>query len=290
MLALGLTGLVRRVMSLVPMPIVMGMVAGVFLQFGLDWIRAIERDFAIAAAMTAIFLVASAMPSVAARCPPLILALVTGVAVAVLQGRLGASIGDGALVADPKIFVPELSWQAALELVVPLAITVLVVQNGQGNAILTAAGHDPPVNAIAAGCGVGAFVSGLLGSASTCLTGPVNALITSTGDTRGHYTAAVLVGLIALLFGVFAPLLARFMLAAPPAFIATLAGLGLLRVLQGAFTIAFKDRFPLGALVTFLVTVSGISILNVGAPFWGLVLGVATSWVLERAQFERRNT
>ena len=37
------------------------------------------------------------------------------------------------------------------ELVVPLAITVLVVQNGQGIAVLTAAGHDPPVDSIAVG-------------------------------------------------------------------------------------------------------------------------------------------
>ena len=58
------------------------------------------------------------------------------------------------------------------------------------------------------------------------------------------------------------------MLAAPPAFIATLAGLAMLRVLQSAFAVAFQGRFTLGALVTFLVTVAGIPVLNIGAPFW----------------------
>lgn len=35
-LALGATGLMRRIMAMVPMPIVMAMVAAVFLKFGTD--------------------------------------------------------------------------------------------------------------------------------------------------------------------------------------------------------------------------------------------------------------
>jgi benzoate membrane transport protein len=59
----------------------------------------------------------------------------------------------------------------------------------------------------------------------------------------------------------------------------------MLRVLQTAFTISFKDRFTLGALVTFLVTVADVTLFNIGAPFWGLVFGFATSWLLEREDF-----
>ena len=111
------------------------------------------------------------------------------------------------------------------ELVVPLAITVLVVQNGQGIAVLTAAGHDPPVDRIAVGLRrldhrLGAFV----GAVPTCLTGPVNAIISASGERDGQYTAGVLVGLLAIGFGLFAPLVTRLMLSTPPAFIATLAG------------------------------------------------------------------
>lgn len=285
MLALGCSGLVRRVMSAVPMPIVMGMVAGAFLQFGLEWVHAFERDALIAVPMTAVFLLALRFPQVSARFPPLILALITGILAAMLSGRFSPVMDPAHMLAAPMLYAPELTWRAALELVVPLAITVLVVQNGQGNAVLTAAGHDPPVNSIAAVCGIGAAVTGAFGAAPTCLTGPVNALITANDDTKGQYTAGVMVGVLALGFGLFSPLLTRLMLAAPPAFIATLAGLGMLRVLQSAFTTAFKDRFPVGALVTFLVTVSGISILNIGAPFWGLVFGTLVSWLVEREHF-----
>jgi len=62
----------------------------------------------------------------------------------------------------------------------------------------------------------------------------------------------------------------------------------MLRVLQTAFTVSFRDRFALGALVTFLVTVADISILSIGAPFWGLVLGYGASRLLERSDFPAR--
>jgi benzoate membrane transport protein len=169
-----------------------------------------------------------------------------------------------------------------IELVVPLAITVLAVQNGQGIAILTANGHTPPANTIAAACGVGAMVTGVLGAVSTCLTGPVNAVISASGETHRHYTAALFVALLGLGFGLFAPSFIRLMLATPPAFIATLAGLAMLRVLQTAFVASFRDRYTLGALVCFLVTVADVPMFNIGAAFWGLVLGLATSRLLER--------
>ena len=69
----------------------------------------------------------------------------------------------------------------------------------------------------------------------------------------------------------------RLLLATPPAFIGALAGLAMLRVLQTAFNVSFRERFTLGALVTFLVTVADVPIFNVGAPFWGLVIGYAVS-------------
>jgi benzoate membrane transport protein len=62
----------------------------------------------------------------------------------------------------------------------------------------------------------------------------------------------------------------------------------MLRVLQTAFTVSFRDRFALGALVTFLVTVADIPILAIGAPFWGLVFGYGTSRLLERSDFPAR--
>ncbi|MFZ4759309.1 MAG: benzoate/H(+) symporter BenE family transporter, partial [Burkholderiaceae bacterium] len=119
------------------------------------------------------------------------------------------------------------------------------------------------------------------------LTGPTNAIVASSGERERHYTGAIVVGLLAVAFGLAASSFTTLMLATPPAFIATLAGLAMLRVLHAAFSTAFRDRFPVGALASFLVTVADLPLLGVGAPFWGLVAGVALSWAMERADFGR---
>ena len=70
-----------------------------------------------------------------------------------------------------------------------------------------------------------------------------------------------------------------------PGRVLLVAGLAMLRILQTAFSVSFKDRHTLGALITFLVTVADVPIFNIGAPFWGLILGYAVSWLLERDDF-----
>ena len=87
------------------------------------------------------------------------------------------------------------------------------------------------------------------------------------------------------MFGLLAPTFTRLLFLAPKSLVTVLAGLAMLRVLQTAFVTAFKERFSLGALVAFLVTVADVSLFNVGAAFWGLVFGIAVSWLLERADF-----
>ncbi len=286
MLALGLSGWVRRCMDALPMPIVMGMVAGVFLQFGLDLVHAIGDAFWIAAPMAAAFVALSALPRLGRVLPPVIGALLVGIVAVFLLDAATPVAGPAVpALARPGLYAPAFSWQAMLELVVPLAITVLAVQNGQGITVLSAAGHRPPVNAIAVACGVGSLVNAAVGCVSTCLTGPVNAILSGSGAPERRYAAGVAVGVLALVFGLFAPLFTRLMLAAPGGFIATLAGLAMLRVLQTAFVVSFQGRFTLGALVSFLVTVADVAIANIGAPFWGLVFGLAASWLLERDDF-----
>jgi benzoate membrane transport protein len=285
LLGLGLTGWIRAVMERIPMPIIMGMVAGVFLRFGLNWIGAFREDVWIALAMTAAFVLASAVPAIERRAPPMIAVLVTGCIMLVILGKTPAlpetmSLAD--MVARPNFYVPAFSLQAMTELVIPLAVTVIAAQNGQGIAILTARGHKPPINALTAACGAGSLVTAAFGCVSTCLTGPCNAILTATGPHAGHFAAAILLALISILFGLFAPLFTTLMLATPPAFIATLAGLALLKVLQSAFQISFRADYSLGALIAFMVTLADYSIFGIGAAFWGLVFGLATSALLER--------
>ena len=281
MALLGVSGLVRRAMDAVPMPIVMAMVAGVFLRFGIDLVLAFREALWIALPMVVAFGVFTKFP----RFPAMIAVLITGAVAVWILGAFKPPAGALFSLAAPNLHVPQFSWAAMVELVVPLAITVLAVQNAQGIAILATAGHKAPTNAITVACGAGAIVTGLFGAVSTCLTGPVNAVLSSTGEKSEQYKGALWFCLLCVLFGLLAPFFTRVLLATPPAFIAALAGLAMLRVLQTAFSASFGGRFTFGALVCFLVTVADVPIFHIGAPFWGLVFGLASAWLLERRDY-----
>ena len=285
LLLLGAIGWVKRAMLLVPMPIVMGMVAGVFLRFGLDLVHAVFADFPIAGPMVVIWLVLTASPRLGRGCPPIIGTLLVGALLTATLGRFDTSKPLQIELIRPLIEAPIWSTAAMIELVVPLAITVLAIQNSQGIAVLKSAGFEPPIDAITIACGIGSAASALVGGISTCLTGPANAIIVASGERKRQYTSGILVGLLAILFGLLAPTFTRLLFLAPKSLVTVLAGLAMLSVLQTAFVTAFKERFSLGALVAFLVTVADVSLLNVGAAFWGLVFGIAVSWLLERADF-----
>ncbi|NED69676.1 benzoate transporter, partial [Streptomyces sp. SID10244] len=124
-----------------------------------------------------------------------------------------------------------------------------------------------------------------VGAISSCLAGPTNALLVAGGERRRQYTAALTFGVLAIAVGLFAPLFVTLMEAMPEAFIATVGGLALLRALQNAFRSAFSSRFTMGALVTFLVSISDLSFLNIGSAFWGLIAGLVVSRLVEREDF-----
>jgi len=283
LLCLGLTGWVKKIMDWLPMPIVMGMVAGVFVSFGLNWIKAFEADFFLVSAMSATFLAVIVLNRMPLLLPPLIYALIVGVIIIV--ERQGFETGEFALTAfivTPKTYVPEFSLSATLELVAPLAVTVIAAQNAQGIVVLKNVGHNPPVNTITSYCGFMSLFTAIYGGISTCLTGPVNAILVSSNRPDAHWIAAIFLGVFAILFGLNAPTVTNILIAAPPAFLTTLAGLALLKTLQAAFSGAFSSSHPMGGLIAFLVTLGGVPMLNIGSPFWGLVFGAFVSFLLER--------
>ncbi|MFD6895218.1 benzoate/H(+) symporter BenE family transporter [Rhodococcus sp. NPDC060086] len=288
-LALGASGIVRRIMAAIPMPIVMAMVAAVFLRFGTDIVTSTRDNPVVAAPMVFAFVALTAIPVLGRFVPPVLGALVVGV-VAVLASGQFAFDSDGPLFASPVFTAPEFTWAAQLELVVPLAITVLIVQNGQGIAVLRAAGHRPPVNVFAVSSGLFSVLNAGFGAVSACVTGPTNALLTSSGEKHRQYTGAVVYGVLSLVCALLAPTLVRFMLATPEAFVLALGGIAMIKALQQAFVTAFATTFTLGSLVTFVVTIADLNLFNIHAAFWGLLVGYVASRLLERDDHDKEES
>ncbi|QTH59720.1 benzoate/H(+) symporter BenE family transporter [Corynebacterium hindlerae] len=279
---LGWSGLIGRVMAVLPPTIVMAMVAGIFLRFGLDLVNAGREEPLLALPMIAVFIALSALPNLGRFTPPVAMVAIIGTVLAFSTGSFSSGALAGGWIAKPLLYQPEFSTPAMIELVIPLAITVVIVQNGQGTAVLAASGHHQDPNLSAAASGIWSLFVGLLGTSSTCLTGPTNAIICSAPDRRRHYAAALVTGIGAVIVGVLAPALVGFMVAMPKAFIATLAGVAMLVPLKNAFVAAFSGAATTGALVCFLVTVSNLTLLGITAPFWGLVFGCMCAAALDR--------
>ena len=80
-----------------------------------------------------------------------------------------------------------------------------------------------------------------------------------------YSVAALFAGIFSTLYGAF-----------PLELTAILAGLALLPVITASLSDALEKKdFRDSAVVTFLVTISGVSGWGVGAPFWGLLAGIA---------------
>ena len=103
-------------------------------------------------------------------------------------------------------------------------------------------------------------------------------------DPRRRYVAAMAAGLFYAIIGLFGATIVSLFAAFPRELVAAIAGLALLATIGSGLAAAVGDenqREP--ALVTFLVTASGVSLAGVGSAFWGLVAGVMTLVVLRAA-------
>jgi benzoate membrane transport protein len=322
---LGFTNILDWINKKIPIEIVMGMVAAIFLQFSLNWLYSLKESPLLSGSMTITYFLIFAIPSIRKYMPPLLGSLITGLLVILNFNEVDVINKLDFTPIVPTIFIPEFNLKANIEIVIPLAITVLFIQNGQGLAILKSAGYKTFIKPYTVACGLGSIINSFFGTVSTCLTGPVTGIIVSEDthqkeakvsdandligkqrtnlliekhgkDTliagineykknqtiQSHYTSGIIFSLLCISFGIFSPFFTGFITTCPPAFIATLGGIALLVVLKNTFISAFSGSYSLGALISFLITMSDLVILNIGAPFWGLICGIAISKVFEK--------
>jgi benzoate membrane transport protein len=283
---ISLTGVAKKGMDLIPMPIVMGMVAGVFLPFGLKLVSSFTVDPWLAAIAVGIFFLVSSGRFSVKSIPPILLAAIAGIIIIAIRGEFNAIPLNFSII-KPVIYKPEFNLNAMMELVLPLTISVVGIHNTQGIAILKGEGYNPPVNVMTLSCGLGSIVMGLLGSVPTCITGPVSAILNSSGPKNSRYVGSIYLGFLLFLSGLFAPVTIGLALLIPVTFIALLGGLAMFRVILDSFHNAFKGSFTVGALIAFMVTISNISFWNIGSAFWGLIAGFIMALLLESKDFRK---
>nr|WP_267965979.1 benzoate/H(+) symporter BenE family transporter [Halomonas aerodenitrificans] len=281
----GLTGVMATVMRLIPMPIVMGMIAGVLLSFGTRMVGSLDDALLPASIMILSFFLAARLFR---RVPPLLVAMGAGIAYLMATGVDFSGIQ--ATVRFPEFVVPEFTLGAFLAYGLPLAIILVGMETPAGVGLVKGMGYDKvPANGITAVGGLGTMISSFFNLHSTCIAAPMTGICSSpeAGERDKRWVAAVITGAIFVVCAPFYGYVVSLIEATPGYFIAIIAGLALVRVLTSALAIAFSGKkHEMGALFAFLIAASGIQILGIGASFWALVLGVLISMIFETKDFE----
>lgn len=274
----GVTGWFEKLMDRIPMEIASALLAGVLARFGLQAFGAAQTALGMVLAMLAAYLLGRRLlPRYA-----VVLTLLVGVAWAAASGKMEWSRVQWEL-ALPVFTMPQFTWQAFVSLALPLFVVTMASQNMPGVAVIRATGYDLPVSRLVSMTGIatlllapfGAFALNFSAITAAICMGPE-----AHEDKAKRYTAAVVCGAFYMLVGIFGAVVTGLLIAFPQELVLAIAGLALLGSIGGGLASALKDETHReAALITFLVTLSGVVIAGVGSAFWGVAAGVVALFV-----------
>ena len=274
----GITGIFARLMKIIPHSLAAAMLAGILLRFGMQAFASLQGNLLLCGSMFAVWLLCKVwLPRFA-----VVAALLAGGAVAGFSGEVTTSQIAFSFVA-PSWIAPEFTPALLLSVGVPFFLVTMASQNAPGFATLQASGYRVPVSPLIVATGGLALLLSPFGVYSICIAAITAAICQSPEahpDPQKRWLAAAAAGVFYLLAGIFGGSITSLMSALPMAWIQMLAGLALLGTISGSLFQALNQESERdAAVVTFLVTASGVTLGGVGSAFWGLVLG-GVSYVL----------
>lgn len=271
----GATGWFERVMNRIPMALASALLAGVLARFGLQAFTAAQTALPLVLLMLASYVIARRLlPRYAVPAT-----LVAGVTFAAFKGQMAWSAVSFSL-AVPVFTAPQFSVSALVSLALPLFVVTMASQNLPGVAVMRATGYDMPVSRLITMTGLATLVLAPFGAFAlnfSAITAAICMGPEAHEDPGKRYTAAVSCGAIYTVLGLYGAVVTGLLTAFPKELVAAIAGLALLGSIGNGLAVAVKDESHReAALITFLVTLSGVVIAGVGSAFWGVVAGSLT--------------
>ena len=277
----GVTGLFARLMNHIPASLAAAMLAGILLRFGLQTFADLQSNFVLCGSMCLAWLLARRWLTRYA----ILVTLLVGVVIALAQHAIHFP-QQSIMLALPEPVMPHFTLATLLGMGVPYFLVTMASQNAPGIATLQAHGYRPPVSSLMSWTGLAGLLLSPFGGFSICVAAITAAICMSDEvdeNPQQRWRAAVLAGIFYLLAGVSGALIAVLFSALPAVLIEALAGLALLATLGGSLHRALDVPAERdSALVTFLITASGVSLLGIGPAFWGLAGGIIAHLVLVR--------
>ncbi|MGU3412472.1 benzoate/H(+) symporter BenE family transporter [Enterobacteriaceae bacterium C34A] len=279
----GVTGLFARLMKIIPHSLAAAMLAGILLRFGLQAFSSLQNEGLLCGAMLAAWLL---LKAIAPRYA-VVAALVVGCLVAIFTGELQHDALHLEFVM-PRYVAPTFDFSLLLSVGVPFFLVTMASQNAPGVATMKASGYSAPVSMLMVVTGGIALAFSPFGVFSICIAAITAAICQSPEahpDPAHRWKAAAAAGVFYLLAGIFGGSITSLMAALPVAGIQMLAGLALLGTISGSLVQALaKENERDAAIVTFLLTASGVTLFGIGSAFWGLVAGGVCFSVLSLAR------
>ncbi|GAB7053080.1 benzoate/H(+) symporter BenE family transporter [Catenuloplanes indicus JCM 9534] len=268
----GLFAPLGRWIAAIPQPIAGAMLAGVLLDLCLAPVRAIAEVPALAVPVIVVWALLFRFARLWAV-PVALVVAAAGIALTAPAGGLGAVPLWPTVTLTAPMFTPA----ALISLALPLFLVTMASQNVPGMAVLAGFGYRAPLRPVLLTTGVATAIGAPAGAHAVNLAAISAALAAgpdASPDPSRRWIASVSAGGFMILLGLGAGLATALVLLSPPVLIEAVAGLALLSALAAALSSAVAE--PAGrepAVVTFVVTASGVSFLGVGSAFWGLIAG-----------------
>ena len=268
----GITGLFARLMKIIPHSLASAMLAGILLRFGLQAFNSLNSELILCGSMLLAWLV---LKVIAPRYA-VIAAMLVGIAIALVKGDI---VTDSVNLSPvlPAFIAPHFSLAHSISIALPLFLVTMASQNAPGIATMKASGYSLPVSPLIVFTGLLALLFSPFGVYSICIAAITAAICQSPEahpDANRRWLAAAAAGVFYILAGVFGGSVTGLMAALPVSWIQMLAGLALLGTISGSLYQALHNEAERdAAIVTFLVTASGLTVLGVGSAFWGLIVG-----------------
>ena len=277
----GLSPQIARLMRWLPASLAAALLAGILFRIGSQILVAAEQQTLLVLCMFFSYLLGK-------RWAPrfaVLGTLLVGSAIAWAADMLHLPAVSWALT-RPHWTTPTWSLGAIISISLPLYIVAMTSQNLPGLAILKADGYEPNPAPLLSVTGLISFLLAPFGSHGLTLAAISAAICTGSEahpDPSRRYTAAVACGLLFALIGLYAGALTLLFMALPPALVLSIAALALLGSIVNGLTKAMEQPGEReAALITFMVTASGLTLLSIGSAFWGLVAGAMALWILPR--------
>lgn len=272
LLLTGITGLFDRVIDRIPLPLASALLCGVLAHFAVDAFASTKTEPLIVVSMFGAYIVSRRLlPKFSA-----LIVLAVGIIIAIGQSKVrtgGAHLG----LVQPQFVRPSFSLGVVLGLGIPLYIVTMAAQNVPGVAALRAHGYDIRASPAITASGIAGVLLapfGLFGINLAAITASMVMGPDIHPDRTKRYPAAMFAGGLYICVGIIGGSVASVLGILPKALILAVAGFALIPTVANGLATATSDPSQReAAMVTFLITLSGVTLGGIGAAFWAVIAG-----------------